>query len=160
MAEQTVIVTSADVIARLSSQAYTRLFAKSGGGTADTTFRDLCIAEANSEIRTLTRAAFPEGLYTTDDTLDPLAVGQGVNLVISIASSRHLATDETSGYARLGEKAREFFRAINRDKDARLPGSSTSPPQPRASVANLTDESGVPTNPFVRAASSQDQGGF
>ncbi len=60
MAEQTAIITSADVTGRLSTQAYARLFAKNGGATADTTFRDLIIAEANSEIRVLLRAAFPD----------------------------------------------------------------------------------------------------
>ena len=80
MAEQTAIVTSADVTARLSTQAYARLFAKNGGATADTTFRDLCIAEANSEIRVLTRAAFPDGVYSTTDTLDVMIVGKAVDL--------------------------------------------------------------------------------
>ena len=70
MSEQTTIATSADLIARLATQAYTRLFAKSGGSTVDTTFRDLCLAEANSLFRTMTRAAFPSGVYTTTDTVD------------------------------------------------------------------------------------------
>ena len=59
MAEQTQIVTVADVDARISTQARTRLFAKNGGGTVDTTYQSLCVAEANSRIRTWTRAAFP-----------------------------------------------------------------------------------------------------
>ncbi len=160
MAEQTEIVTAADVTARLSTQAYTRLFARSGGSTVDTTFRDLCIAEANSEIRVLTRAAFPEGLYQTTDTLDPRVVGQGVNLVIAIASSRHLATDETSGYARLGSQSREFFKSINRDRDARAPGSTQGAPLPVAVVSNLTDAQGQYTNPYTRSASQQSNTGY
>lgn len=160
MAEVTAIVTSADVIARLSTQAYNRLFAKSGGNTADTTFRDLIIAEANSEIRVLTRAAFPTGLYQTTDTLDPMVVGEGVNLVIAKAASRHLATDETSGYARLGVNAREFFKSLNRDRDARAPGSSQGAPLPVATITNNVDAQGNPTNPYVRAASQETVTGF
>lgn len=160
MAEIVNIVTPTDVIECLSTQAYNRLFAKNGGNTPDTSYRDRCIAEANSEIRVLTRAAFPDGLYQTGDTLDPLVVGQGVNLTIAIASSRHLATEETSGYARLGAKAREFFKSLNRDRDARAPGSSQGAPLPRPTVNNLTDAQGQPTNPYVRNASQQDTSGF
>ena len=36
--------------------------------------------DENGEIRVLTRAAFPTGLYQTTDTLDPMVVGEGVNL--------------------------------------------------------------------------------
>ena len=69
--EQTAIIATADITARLSTQAYTRLFAKNGGSTVDTAFRDLVIAETNSRIRSLTRAAFPDGLYEETDTIDP-----------------------------------------------------------------------------------------
>lgn len=160
MAELTAIITAADVTGRLSTQAYARLFAKNGGATADTTFRDLCIAETNSRIRTLTRAAFPDGLYQIGATLDPMVVGEGVNLVIAKAASRHLATEETSGYARLGVGAREFFKSINRDRDARAPGSSQGAPLPQATVNNLNDAQGQPTNPYVRNASQEDLTGF
>lgn len=148
MAEQTAIVVTADVTARLSTQAHTRLFAKNGGSTVDTTFRDLCIAQANSEIRTLTRAAFPDGLYQDTDALDAEVVGKGVWLVCAIASSYHLSTDETSGYGANGNRAREFFRALNRDKDARAPGSSAVRPLPVAALNNDTDAAGVTTHPY------------
>lgn len=152
MAEQTAIVTSADVTARLSTQAYARLFAKNGGATADTTFRDLCISEANSEIRVLTRAAFPDGIYATTDTLDVMIVGKGVDLVCAIAASRHVSFDDEGAFATLGRNARAFFKSLNRDADARAPGSSAVRPLPRASNANITNENGIPTNPLTRAA--------
>lgn len=160
MAEQTTIVTSADVIARLSTQAYARLFAKNGGATADTTFRDLCIAEANSVIRTMTRAAFPDGIYTTTDTLDPGVVGKAVDLVCAIAASRHASYSEDGNYAVLGREARAFFKAMNRDADVRPPGSTTTPAQPRATVTNVQTEGGVYTNAFVRAADQRDGSAF
>lgn len=160
MAEQTAIITSSDVTARLSTQAYARLFAKNGGATADTTFRDLCIAEANSEIRSLTRAAFPDGLYATTDTLDAVVVGKGVDLVCAIAASRHASYDEEGAYAQLGKAARTFFRALNRDTDARAPGSSAVRPKPRATNVNLTDSAGVETNPYNRAADRLDGSDF
>lgn len=160
MPEQTQIVTVADVDARISTQARTRLFAKNGGGTVDTTYQALCVAEANSRIRTWTRAAFPDGLYTTDDTIDPEAIGRGVDVVLDIASSRHLATDETSGYAKHGKEAMEFFRSLNRDRDARLPGSTQGAPLPVATITGTVGENNLPTNPYVRMASGQSQGGF
>lgn len=152
MAEQTSIVTSADVTARLSTQAYARLFAKNGGATADTTFRDLCISEANSEIRVLTRAAFPDGIYATTDTLDVMIVGKAVDLVCAIAASRHVSFDDEGAFAALGRAARMFFKHLNRDADARAPGSSAVRPLPRASNVNINNENGIPTNPLTRAA--------
>lgn len=156
MAEQTAIVTSADVIARLSTQAYARLFAKNGGATADTTFRDLCIAEANSMIRTITRAAFPDGLYTTTDTLDPGVVGKGVDLVCAIAASRHASYTEDGNYAILGREARAFFKAMNRDQDVRPPGASGVPAKPRAAVTNVQTDGGTYTSSYTRAADLRD----
>lgn len=160
MAEQTAIVTSSDVTARLSTQAYARLFAKNGGNTADTSFRDLCIAEANSEIRSLTRAAFPDGIYATTDTLDAVVVGKGVDLVCAIAASRHASYDEEGAYAQLGKAARAFFKALNRDHDARAPGSSAERPRPRATLANAQTEGGVYTNPYTRSADQRDGSGY
>lgn len=160
MAEQTAIVTTADVTARLSTQAYGRLFAKNGGATADADFRDLCIAEANSIIRVLTRAAFPDGIYSTTDTLDPGVVGKGVDIVCAIAASRHASYTEDGNYAILGREARAFFKALNRDADARAPGSSAVRPVPRASNVNITDANGVYTNPMTRAADYSDESDF
>lgn len=156
----TAIVTVADVDARLSSQARVRLFAKSGGSTVDLVFQALCVAEANSEIRTITRSSFPDGLYIEGDVLDPFVVGQGCNLAISIAASRHLATDETSGYARLGNAAREFFRALNRNRDAQAAGSSTSPPLPRATIRNVYGNDGLATNPYTQQADGTESTGY
>lgn len=160
MAEQVNIVVTADVTARLSTQAYTRLFAKNGGSTVDTTFRDLCIAEANSRIRTLTRAAFPDGLYEDDDTLDPEVVGRGVDLVCAIAASRHMSSDDNTAFAQRGRAAEQFFKDVNRAKDAQPPGSSTTPRKPRAEVVNTTNAAGDPSDPYNRAASGTDTTGF
>ncbi len=160
MAERTDIIVTADVTGRLSSSAHARLFAKNGGSTVDTTFRDLCIAQANSEIRTLTRAAFPDGLYQSTDTLDPEVVGKGVWLVCAIAASYHLSTDETSGYGANGNRSREFFKMLSRDQDARAAGSSAERPLPRASNRNVTDATGLPTNSYGRAADRRDGSAF
>ena len=81
-------------------------------------------------------------------------------MVIDIASSRHLATDETSGYAKRGRDAMEFFKSLNRDRDARLPGSTQGAPLPVATITGTVGESGQPTNPYVRMASGVTQGGF
>lgn len=160
MAEQTTIVTSADVIARLSTQAYTRLFAKNGGSTVDTAFRDLCIAEANSEIRSLTGAAFPDGLYLTTDVIDPIVIRHGFNLVCAHAASAHMSSDESTAYAANGRLARQYFKDVNRALDAQPAGSSNTPRKPRAQVTNMTDTAGDPTDPYNRAASGVDTTGF
>ncbi len=99
MSEQTAIAVAADVTARLSTTAYNRLYAKNGGSIPDTTFLALCLAEANSLFRSMTRAAFPGGVYATTDTLDPAIVGCVVDLCNDIAASRHPSYDAENGYA-------------------------------------------------------------
>lgn len=160
MAEQTTIATAADLTGRLSTQVYTRLFAKSGGGTVDTVFRDLCLAEANSLFRTMTRVAFAQGVYSTTDTIDPAIVGCVVDLACEIAARRHGLWDEQGSFAEQGRKAREFIKALNRDFDARAPGSSQSPPLPRAEVLNARTDAGRDTNVFNRIADYKDTGSF
>lgn len=163
MAEQTAIITTVDLTGRLSTQAYTRLFAKNGGSTVDTTFRDVIIAETNSRIRTLTRAAFPDGLYTTTDTIDPEVIGRGVDIACMIAASRHTsAADETGSYISHGRQAEKFFRDMSRDADARPPNSNASvgDAKPRAENRNVTDSAGAYTNPYSRAADRRDSSDF
>ena len=118
MAEITALTTLSDYTARLSTQAYNRLFAKDGGSTPDATYAALIVAEANSLFRTMTRAAFPDGVYTTGDTVDPAIVGCIVDLGCSIAASRHVSYDPEGGYAVGGARARAFIKELNRDADA------------------------------------------
>ena len=161
MSEQTAIAVIADVTARLSTQAYNRLYAKNGGGApADTTFLTLCLAEANSYFRAMTRAAFPDGVYTTTDTLDPAIVGCVVDLCNDVAASRHSSYDAENGYAIKGAQARAFIKQLNRDADVRAPGSAAVRPVPRAVNNNRTDAAGAYANPYGRAADRRDASDF
>lgn len=160
MAEQTAIITSTDITGRLSTQAYTRLFAKNGGSTVDTTFRDLCISEANSAARVMLRAAFPSGLYSTTDTIDEGVKGAVVDMACWLAASRHLSAEQQGGFWQAYERAVDLLKRISRDADARPPGSSATPSRPRASVTNTEDSAGVATNPYGRAADGRDGSAF
>lgn len=99
-----------------------------GGAPADTTFLTLCLAEANSYFRAMTRAAFPDGVYTTTDTLDPAIVGCVVDLCNDVAASRHSSYDAENGYAIKGAQARAFIKQLNRDADARALGAPPCAP--------------------------------
>lgn len=160
MAEIVAIITSSDLTERLSSQAYTRLFAKDGGTTVNTAFRDLCIAEGNSLFQTMTRAAFPDGVYTSGDTVDVAIKGCVCDLVCEIAARRHTSWDAEGAYAEGGKRAREFIKAINRDADSRPAGSSNTPALPRASITNTLTSTGDVTNPYVRNADGTSNSGF
>jgi hypothetical protein len=160
VAELTAYITSADVQAALSAQAYARLYAKNGGSTVDAAFLAARVAEANSVIRTITRAAFPEGLYQVGDTVDPMVVGAGVDICNGLAAGRHTASNEMGGYYLAAKAARDLLKLMNRDHDARPPGSSSAPSKPRASVTNVTDADGAYTNPLTRAADRRDGSDF
>ena len=81
-----------------------------------------------------------------------MIVGKAVDLVCAIAASRHVSFDDEGAFAALGRNARAFFKSLNRDADARAPGSSAVRPLPRATNVNITNENGIPTNPLTRAA--------
>ncbi len=160
MSELTAVITYTDVTDRLASSAYQRLYAKNGGSTVDTSFRNVCVAEANSTFRVLTRAAFPDGVYQTTDTRDPAVVGWIVDLCNGIAYSRGASYDPDGGYAVKAREARANIKLMSRDADARPPGSSAIRPVPRAVNNNLTDASGAYTNPYGRAADRRDGSDF
>ena len=160
MAELTAVITYTDVTDRLATSAYQRLYAKNGGSTVDTSFRDVCVAEANSTFRVLTRAAFPDGVYSTTDTRDPAVVGWIVDLCNGIAYSRGASYDPDGGYAVKAREARANVKLMNRDADARAPGSSAVRPVPRAVNNNINDAAGTPTNSYTRAADRRDGSDF
>jgi len=148
VAELVAIITSADITARLDARAYLRLYAKSGGSTVDAAYVTTIVAEANSTFRTLTRAAFPEGVYSTTDTPDPAVVGWIVDLANGLAYKRGASFDAEGGYAVAAREARANIKLMNRDQDARAPGSSAERPLPVAALANDVDASGVTTHPY------------
>ena len=160
MSELVNVATAADLTARLSTQAYQRLYARNGGATVDTAFRDLCLAEANSTFRTMTRAAFPAGVYQDTDTPDPMVVGLVVDLCNDIAASRHTSYSPENGYAMKGRDARALIKAMNRDADVRPAGSSQTPPRPRANLANDVDSAGVTTHPYQKLRDGEAPSGF
>lgn len=161
MAEITAIITTADVQAALSDQAYKRLYAKSGGGTVDAVFLAARVAEANSIARIITRAAFPSGLYQTGDEIDPGIVGAVVDICNGRAAARHPAATDLGGYFLSEKLGRELLKSMNRDADARPPGSSASRPLPRARIANTkTSDGSEYTNPYTRTADGKDGSGF
>lgn len=161
MAELIAIITTADVQATLSDQAYRRLYAKSGGATVDAAFLAARVAEANSIARMILRAAYPDGLYLDTDTPDPGVVGAIVDICNGRAAARHPNANEMGGYFVSEKLARELLKSMNRDADVRAPGSSAGRPRPRATITNtVADDGSTPTNPYVRAADQQGGSGF
>ena len=154
------LFTASDIQARLSSMAYTRLYAKSGGATVDSTFVTTIIAEADSAVRMVTKAAFPDGFDATGGTVDPAIIGACVDIANEIAASRHPAATEMSGYFLAGKRARDFLKSLNRDMDARPVTAATGRAKPRARTDNQTNDAGDSTSIFSRIADQKDVTGF
>ena len=120
------IAVRADLQARLSPQAFTRLYARNGGSTVDTVFADLCLAEAESEFRMICAAAFPDGFTSP---VDVAIVGAVCDIANAKAAARHLSATEQSGYALAGKAARDFARRLSDDNRARpTTGQLARPP--------------------------------
>ena len=152
------LAAAADVQARLSDQAYRRLFAKNGGSTVDTVFLALCLAEAESELLTILAAAFPSGFESSGGTVDVVIVGWCVDLACERAAIRHLAATEGSGYFLGGERARKAARDMARDRDRRPVTAGTGPAAHivAGGVVAADDVSGD----WARAANGSDRSGF
>ena len=68
--------------------------------------------------------------------------------------------DPDGGYAVKAREARANIKLMNRDADARAPGSSQTPPLPRAQTLNVQNDVGRDTNVWNRIADYKDTGGF
>lgn len=153
------LIVAADVTARLSDQAYKRLFAKSGGSTADTTFRDLCISEANSRAAMLLEPAFPDGLDAAGGTVDEGVKGLVVDLCCGLAAARHPSATDTAGWVKAMKDAEAMLRALKRD-ELRPVTSAAGRARARARYRGHEDAAGNPTNVFGRVRDGTDGSTF
>ena len=154
------ILTVTDITARLSVKAYSRLYAKDGGASADGAYAALIVAEAESVVRMLTAAAFPDGLDAAGGSVDPAIVGAAVDIANELAAGRHPAASEHSGYFMAGQRARSYLRALSRDNGVRSVVTADGRSRPRAVVRNTTDDSGTPTSVYSRVSDGRDRSGF
>lgn len=130
------IAVRADLQARLKEQAYTRLFTRTPADGVDTTFADLCLAEAESEFLMITEAAFPSGFTAP---VDVAIVGAICDLACLKAASRHLSASEMSGYDLAGRRALAFAQRLaadakNRPTTGQLPAPLATATAPTATA--------------------------
>lgn len=154
------ILTRADVTGRMSTAAYTRLYARNGGATADLTFLDQCIADAESEVRMLTAAAFPGGIDADGATVDAAITRAAVKIANGLAAEGSVNANEQSSYFEAANIARSFLKRLSRDDDARSVTVPQGRPVPRAVMGGDTGDDGTPTNSYSRARNGQDITGF
>lgn len=149
-----------DVTAVLSPQAFARLAARSGGGTPDLTYANRIVAEVESTVRMITRAAFPAGLDAAGGTVDAAIVGACVDLWCELAASRHASAATEHAYMIAGKRARDFLKALNRGADAQPVTSAAGRAQPVAAVAETTDDAGTSTRVYGDLADRQSRSGY
>lgn len=156
------LITASDIQARMTTEAYDRVWDKDGTGSVDSSFQAVCIASATSEARMRCGAAFPEDWETNGATPDvaivdhvcALAIYKGVRLNPS-------AGGQVSPYEKAYKEALDFFDRLSRDDRNRLRTSYGGRARPRADIENLTRAGdGVETNAYVRSADQKDPSGF
>lgn len=154
------ILTRADVTGRMSTSAYTRLYARNGGSTVDLVFLDQCITDAESEVRMLTAAAFPGGIDADGATVDAAITRAAVKICNGLAAEGSPNANEQSSYFEAANIARGFLKRLSRDDDARSVTVPQGRPVPRATMGGDEAADGTPTNSYSRARSGQDITGF
>lgn len=129
------IAVRADLQARLKEQSYTRLFTRNPADGLDTTFADLCLAEAESEFLMITEAAFPSGFTAP---VDVAIVGAICDLACLKAASRHLSASDMSGYDLAGRRALAFAQRLASDAKNRPTTGQLSAPTAIATAPTAT----------------------
>lgn len=149
------IVSRADLQARLSEQAYRRLYARNGGGVVDATFVDLLLAEAESEFLMVTEAAFPDGFTAP---VDVAIVGNICALANAKACGGHLSASEMSGYDLAGRRALAFAQRLA--ADAKNRPTTGQLPAPLAAATAPTATTTIPAPFWGGNDPSQGTSGF
>jgi hypothetical protein len=143
------IITSASVVARLPAKTYTTLFARDGGATVDTTFRDRMIAATNSAIHVWCKGAFPSGLVADGATVDPIFEEWAFDVLCYLSASKHPnGSSGAAAYKDAYTNARMEFTKLTRGQD---PGPMTSgtaavPTSQAASFVEVTEGATVWTD--------------
>jgi phage gp36-like protein len=160
----TLTVTLADVQARLSAEAYARLFDPNGTGSVDATWLQTHLDDALAEVNAYLRRTFGDDLPDSVAT-SRLVIQATVHLCASNAALAYpgggaAASDQAPGpYQYHRTRATTLLKDVANDLTLR-PALSAERPRPRATVANTADASGAPTNPYTRVADHRDPSGW
>lgn len=140
------IITAADVVARLPAKTYRNLFARDGGGTVDTDFRDRMIAATNSAINVWCKGAFPDGLVADGGTPDAIFQEWAFDVLCFLSATKH--PNGNGGAAAFKDAyvlAESAFRKITRGQDPGPVTSNTSA-QPTSSAPAFVETQDTPWN--------------
>lgn len=153
-------ITSTDVSARLSSDAYLRLFDRNGTGAVDASFLQECIDDACSQWVMWTGAALPGDWTANGANVEPAVKRHLAWMTCYAAAQGFPGAGGGNPYRQHWLDAKAFAADLSRDRDARLVTSAPGRPVPQAHLGNATNASGIPTNPFSRAANGEDGSGY
>lgn len=153
-------ITSADITARLSTDAYLRLFDRNGTGAADATFLQECIDDACSQWCMWTGAALPGDWTAGGASVEPAVKRHLAWMACYAAAQGFPGAGGGNPYRQHWLDAKAFAADLSRDKDARLVTSAPGRSVPRATISNTTDQSGTPTNPYGQSADKVSPSGF
>lgn len=153
-------VTSADLTARLSATSYTRLFAKNGGNTVDTTFRDLCLVEAESEILTIVRSAYEDGFDEAGGTVDECIKGWICDVACWKAASRHMSATDADGWSLAGRRAFVNAKAMADDNHRRPVTAAVATHAPTGLAGVVTPDEDDASQTWANVADGTTSGVF
>lgn len=149
-----------DIQAAMSDEDYTRLYDRKGSGSATEilNFTNQCISVAESLTNMSLAGRFPVPLPPTVDTgvkqcVIWIANGEAAGMHPSLKA-------KDSPYQVKRTEALEILRRMARDWDFRPVTSPAGLAQPVAATVNATNSSGMPNDPYTRAANGEDSSDF
>lgn len=153
-------ITTADLTARLSTDAYNRAFDRNGTGTVDAAFVQQCVDDACSQWQVWTGAALPGDWTLNGASVEVIVKRRLAGLACYFAAENYPGAGTGNPYQAQYDAAKALAADLSRDRDARLVTSAPGRPRPRANTGNTVDSAGNPTNPYGQAADRKDGSGF
>lgn len=150
-----IVVTIAQIQARMGTQAYTKAFAQNGQASVDTAWLQThltdAIGAAISHLKQNFRDELPQALVD-----HPLIIRAVISMTLAYACEYSPGGGAGANQQQPGPYDMHRSRAIKiLDEIANDTIRATDEeegPEPRARIANDVDDAGNPTNPFSRAA--------
>lgn len=161
-------ITAADIIARLTPEAYSRWFSRGTNGTVDTDFVALCIDDACSDFNQMMADALP-GDWTADaHTVSAINKRVLVNLALYYAAEANPRVDAATGKSAIPfdgqrEKAREHAKELRQGHARRNYTEAVTTPAPRGGAVFAGPDGNASDafqTPFVQQANGSLPTGF
>lgn len=161
-------ITAADIIARLTPEAYSRWFSRATNGTVDSDFVTLCIGEACDDWNQMVGDALPGDWGAGDGVVSRIVKRHIVNLALYWAGAAVARVDASTGvsvnpFNAQREEAKAYAKELRQGHARKLITEAVTTPEPRGGAVFAGPDGNANDayqTPFVQQANGSLPTGF